>query len=79
MTFTQGNTPQNERRPLSRPRVPKSWVYAESRRWEKTNGAAGIPTVTLGRYRRFRSDAIGGLAARAGTSQLKGLPQDESA
>jgi hypothetical protein len=22
------------------------------------NGAAGIPTVTLGRYRRFRSDAI---------------------
>ena len=31
--------------------VPVSWVYAQSRR-------GGIPTVTLGRYRRYRVDAI---------------------
>jgi excisionase family DNA binding protein len=31
--------------------VPKSWVYEQSRRGE-------IPTVTLGRYRRFRLEAI---------------------
>src|SRR4051812_14117932 len=32
-------------------RVPTSWVYAEAR-------AGRIPHVTLGRYRRFRLDAI---------------------
>lgn len=31
--------------------VPVSWVYEQSRR-------GGIPTVTLGRYRRFRREAI---------------------
>lgn len=31
--------------------VPKSWVYEQSR-------AARIPTVTLGRYRRYRREAI---------------------
>lgn len=31
--------------------VPKSWVYAASRRGE-------LPTVTLGRYRRYRPEAI---------------------
>ncbi|MDP8944004.1 MAG: helix-turn-helix domain-containing protein [Actinomycetota bacterium] len=31
--------------------VPKSWVYEQSR-----NGR--IPTVTLGRYRRYRREAI---------------------
>ena len=31
--------------------VPKSWVYEQSRR-------GAIPTVTLGRYRRYRPDAI---------------------
>jgi excisionase family DNA binding protein len=31
--------------------VPKSWVYEQSRR-------GAIPTVTLGRYRRFRLEAI---------------------
>jgi excisionase family DNA binding protein len=31
--------------------VPKSWVYEQSRR-------GVIPTVTLGRYRRFRAQAI---------------------
>ena len=31
--------------------VPKSWVYEQSRR-------GAIPTVTLGRYRRYRLEAI---------------------
>ena len=31
--------------------VPKSWVYEQSRRGR-------IPTVTLGRYRRYRMEAI---------------------
>ena len=31
--------------------VPKSWVYEQSR-------AGRIPTVTLGRYRRYRPEAI---------------------
>jgi len=31
--------------------VPKSWVYEQSRRGQ-------IPTVTLGRYRRYRREAI---------------------
>jgi excisionase family DNA binding protein len=31
--------------------VPKSWVYEQSRRGR-------IPTVTLGRYRRYRLEAI---------------------
>lgn len=31
--------------------VPTSWVYEQSRRGE-------IPTVTLGRYRRYREEAI---------------------
>jgi excisionase family DNA binding protein len=31
--------------------VPKSWVYEQSR-------AGRIPTVTLGRYRRYRRERI---------------------
>ena len=31
--------------------VPRSWVYEQSRR-------GTIPTVTLGRYRRYRREAI---------------------
>jgi excisionase family DNA binding protein len=31
--------------------VPKSWVYSASRRGE-------LPTVTLGRYRRYRAEAV---------------------
>ncbi len=31
--------------------VPKSWVYAETR-------AGRIPHIALGRYRRYRRDAI---------------------
>lgn len=31
--------------------VPRSWVYEQSRRGR-------IPTVTLGRYRRYRREAI---------------------
>ncbi len=33
--------------------VPRSWVYEQSRR-------GAIPTVTLGRYRRYRREAIEG-------------------
>jgi excisionase family DNA binding protein len=33
--------------------VPVSWVYEQSRRGR-------IPTVTLGRYRRYRRDAVEG-------------------
>jgi excisionase family DNA binding protein len=32
--------------------VPKSWVYEQSR-------SGRIPTVTLGRYRRYRAESIG--------------------
>jgi excisionase family DNA binding protein len=31
--------------------VPRSWVYEQSRKGR-------IPTVTLGRYRRYRAEAI---------------------
>jgi len=38
--------------------MTKAWVYARSREWEKTAGKRGIPTVKLGRYYRYREDAI---------------------
>ncbi len=38
--------------------MTKSWVYARSREWDKTGGKRGIPTVKLGRYYRYREDAI---------------------
>ena len=38
--------------------VPKSWVYEQSRIWVESDGARGIPTVTLGKYRRYRAPAI---------------------
>ena len=37
--------------------VPKSWVYEQSRR-------GLIPTVALGRYRRFRAEAIAAMVER---------------
>ena len=37
--------------------VPTSWVYEQSRQ-------GVIPTVTLGRYRRFRAEAIAGMIER---------------
>ena len=37
--------------------VPKSWVYQQSRRGR-------IPTVTLGRYRRYRAEAIANWVAQ---------------
>jgi excisionase family DNA binding protein len=40
--------------------VPKSWVYEQSR-----NGH--IPTVTLGRYRRYRAEAIAAWVERLET------------
>lgn len=36
----------------------KGWIYARSREWVKSNGRRGIPTVPLGRYYRYREDAI---------------------
>ncbi len=36
--------------------VPKTWVYEQSRR-------GTMPTVTLGRYRRYRREAILGWIA----------------
>jgi len=61
--------------------VPKSWVYEQSRRGR-------IPTVTLGRYRRYRREAIdawvreielesggNGTAAR---SRARGRPRTEA-
>ena len=42
--------------------VPKSWVYAASRSGE-------LPTVTLGRYRRYRRESIEAwIAHQEGTS-----------
>lgn len=37
--------------------VPTSWVYEQSRR-------GIIPTATLGRYRRFREEAVVGMIER---------------
>jgi excisionase family DNA binding protein len=37
--------------------VPRSWVYEQSRR-------GLIPTVALGRYRRFRAEAIAAFVER---------------
>jgi excisionase family DNA binding protein len=46
--------------------VPVSWVYEQSRRGR-------IPTVTLGRYRRFRRSAIDAWVDRleAGTPSIR--------
>jgi predicted DNA-binding transcriptional regulator AlpA len=38
--------------------VTKAWVYARSRDWVQSEGRRGIPTVPLGRYYRYREDAI---------------------
>ena len=46
--------------------VPKSWVYEQSR-------LGRIPTVTLGRYRRYRLEAI-----EAWIRQIEGAPTDRS-
>jgi excisionase family DNA binding protein len=44
--------------------VTRAWVYARSREWVKSNGRRGIPTVKLGRYYRYRPDAIEDWAAQ---------------
>lgn len=38
--------------------VPRSWIYEQSRIRVESGGARGIPTVTLGKYRRYRPAAI---------------------
>ena len=43
--------------------VPTSWVYQQSR-------AGRIPTVTLGRYRRYRREAIDEWVEQLETSTL---------
>lgn len=50
--------------------VPTSWVYQQSR-------AGRIPTVTLGRYRRYRREAIEQWLARieAGPSSEREAPR----
>ncbi len=45
--------------------VPKSWVYEQSRR-------GAIPTVTLGRYRRYRREAIEGWLERLEAEGVNG-------
>ena len=47
--------------------VPKSWVYEQSRQGR-------IPTVALGRYRRFRQEAI-----EAWIEQLEADPRRHAA
>ena len=44
--------------------VPKSWVYEQSRRGR-------IPTVTLGRYRRYREEAIRGWVEKLETGEAR--------
>lgn len=38
--------------------MTKGWVYARSREWIESNGRRGIPTVKLGRYYRYRLEAV---------------------
>jgi excisionase family DNA binding protein len=46
--------------------VPKSWVYEQSR-----NGR--IPTVTLGRYRRYRAESIAAWVEQMESTQGRGM------
>ena len=36
----------------------KGWIYSRSREWINSNGRRGIPTMKLGRYYRYRVEAI---------------------
>jgi hypothetical protein len=54
-------TPEDVAQRLS---VTKAWVYARSREWIRSDGRRGIPTVPLGRYYRYRPDAIEEWAAQ---------------
>ena len=36
----------------------RAWIYARSREWIKSNGRRGIPTIKLGRYYRYRREAV---------------------
>ena len=47
--------------------VPTSWVYEQSRRGR-------IPTVTLGRYRRYRAEAIAEWLEELEASGAVGMP-----
>ena len=48
--------------------VPQTWVYEQSR-------AGRIPTVTLGRYRRYRREAIEAWLEELETGVRNGTPR----
>jgi excisionase family DNA binding protein len=50
--------------------VPTSWVYEQSRRGR-------IPTVTLGRYRRYRLDSIDAWLAELEASSRQARPDGD--
>ena len=50
--------------------VPRTWVYEQSR-------AGRIPTVTLGRYRRYREEAIREWIEQLEAPVQKGAPNAE--
>jgi excisionase family DNA binding protein len=52
--------------------VRTSWVYEQSR-------AGRIPTVTLGRYRRYRREAIDAWLAQLEAEGLNGGPKRQAA
>jgi excisionase family DNA binding protein len=47
--------------------VPKSWVYEQSR-------SGRIPTVTLGRYRRYRAESIAAWVEQLESGRERGAP-----
>ena len=51
--------------------VTRSWVYARSRQWVASNSRRGIPTVKLGRYYRYRLDAIEAYEAQLETGEAE--------
>ncbi|MBA3263374.1 MAG: helix-turn-helix domain-containing protein [Thermoleophilaceae bacterium] len=51
--------------------VPRSWVYEQSR-------AGRIPTVTLGRYRRYRREAIEAWLEELETGPINGTAREQA-
>lgn len=51
--------------------LPVSWIYEQSRVWAASDGARGIPTVTLGKYRRYRPAAIRDYIERLERGEVK--------
>jgi hypothetical protein len=38
--------------------MTKGWIYARSREWVRSNGRRCIPMIALGRYHRYRPEAL---------------------